>query len=82
MFFVSSACARTGAASQAFERMHSTLSHRVKTEAPGCSCKAQLVYVFNWLRIHDESKAAFAMNIIRMPFPLRQVATTVTARGT
>jgi hypothetical protein len=32
MFFVTSACARrTGAASQAFERMHNTLSHRVKT---------------------------------------------------
>jgi hypothetical protein len=32
MFFVTSACARrTGAASQAFERMHNTLSHRSKT---------------------------------------------------
>ena len=32
MFFMTSACARrTGAASQAFERMHNTLSHRVKT---------------------------------------------------
>jgi hypothetical protein len=31
MFFVTSACA----ASQGFERMHSTLSHRVKTWAPG-----------------------------------------------
>ena len=32
MIFVTSACARrTGAASQAFERMHNTLSHRVKT---------------------------------------------------
>jgi hypothetical protein len=32
MFFVTSACARrTGVASQAFERMHNTLSHRSKT---------------------------------------------------
>ncbi len=32
MFSVTFACARrTGAASQSFERMHNTLSHRVKT---------------------------------------------------
>ena len=35
MFSVTSACARrTGVASQAFERMHSTLSHRSKTLVP------------------------------------------------
>ena len=34
--FVTSACTtKTGAASQAFERMHNTLSHRSKTEVPG-----------------------------------------------
>jgi hypothetical protein len=45
MFSVTSACARrTGVASQAFERMHNTLSHRVKTYVPhGTIAKCVLV---------------------------------------
>ena len=46
MFFVTSACARsTDATSQAFERMHNILSHRVKTYVPGGRRANQLCHL-------------------------------------
>ncbi len=75
MVFVTSVRARrTGAASQAFERMHNTLSHKMKTEVPGGMQMASNNNVFQCVCVL--SKASLATHV-----PVRQASMSRPAQA-